>query len=71
MTEIILRPDAKGRLNLGDLANNVSSYRITQEESGTLILTPYSEIPYSEKWIFDDKEMLEKVKNHLMQKIAA
>jgi hypothetical protein len=71
MTEIILRPDAKGRLNLGDLANNVSSYRITQEESGTLILTPYSEIPYSEKWIFEDKEMLEKVKNHLMQKIAA
>ena len=52
MTEIILRPDAKGRLNLGDLANNVSSYRITQEESGTLILTPYSEIPYSEKLSF-------------------
>lgn len=71
MTEIILRPDAKGRLNLGDLANNVSSYRITQEESGTLILTPYSEIPFSEKWIFEDKEMLEKVKNHLMQKISA
>ena len=70
MTEIILRPDAKGRLNLGDLANNVSSYRITQEESGTLILTPYSEIPFSEKWIFEDKEMLEKVKNHLMQKIV-
>eukprot|EP01035_Chromulina_nebulosa_P025573 gene25573-33387_t len=33
MTEIILRLDAKGRLNLGDLANNVSSYRIKQEES--------------------------------------
>jgi len=47
MTKIILRPDAKGRLNHGDLANNVSSYRITQEENGTLILTPYSEIPFN------------------------
>ena len=71
MEEIILRPDAKGRLNLGDLAHNVSSYRIKKGENGTLVLTPYSEIPFSEKWIFEDKEMLEKVKNHLMQNISA
>lgn len=71
MTEIILRPDAKERLNLGDLANNVSSYRITQEKNGTLTLTPYSEIPLSEKWIFEDKEILELVKERINQKSAA
>jgi hypothetical protein len=24
----ILRPDSKGRINLGEIANNVSSYRV-------------------------------------------
>jgi hypothetical protein len=62
MEEIILRPDAKGRVNLGDLAQGVSSYRVNFGENGKLILTPYAEIPFSEKWIFDNKEVLEKVK---------
>jgi hypothetical protein len=49
MTEMILRPDAKGRINLGELAQEVSSYRVTVEENGKLTLTPYTEIPFSEK----------------------
>ena len=61
MTDIILRPDSKGRLNLGEIANNVSSYRVTIEKDGKVILEPYTEIPLSEKWIFEDKELLEKV----------
>jgi hypothetical protein len=62
MTEtIILRPDAKGRISLGEITNNVSSYRVTIEENGKVILEPYAEIPLSEKWLFDDKELLEKV----------
>ena len=58
---IILRPDSKGRVSLGEIANNVSSYRVTVEENGIVILAPYTEIPLSEKWIFEDKELLEKV----------
>ena len=71
MNEIILRPDAKGKINLGELAKNVSSYRVTKEEDGKLILMPYAEIPFSEKWIFEDKEALETVKQHLKQKATA
>lgn len=57
----ILRPDSKGRISLGEIANNVSSYRVIVEESGRVTLEPYAEIPLSEKWIFEDKELLEKV----------
>jgi hypothetical protein len=58
---IILRPDSKGRISLGEIANNVSSYRVIVEENGRVTLEPYTEIPLSEKWIFEDKELLEKV----------
>jgi len=61
MSEIILRPDSKGRIALGEIANKVSSYRVTVEKDGRVILEPYAEIPLSEKWIFDDRELLEKV----------
>ena len=62
MDNIILRPDSKGRLNLGELAQGVSSYRVTVGENGKLFLTPYAEIPLSEKWIFENPDILEKVK---------
>jgi len=31
------------------------------EDNGKVVLEPYAEIPLSEKWIFEDKELLEKV----------
>jgi hypothetical protein len=62
MEEIILRPDSKGRINLGDLAHGVSSYRVVKGENGSLTFKPYLEIPFTEKWIFENKEILEKVK---------
>ena len=65
MERIIVRPDSKGRINLGELASGVSSYRVNIAENGKLILIPYAEIPFSEKWIFDDEEILEKFKQHL------
>lgn len=68
MTEIILRPDSKGRINLGDLAAGVSSYRVTIGDHGKLTLTPYAEIPLSEKWIFENQDILEKVKQQLKKK---
>jgi hypothetical protein len=58
---LILRPDSKGRITLGEIANNVSSYRAIIEENGKITLEPYAEIPLSGKWIFDDKELLEKI----------
>jgi hypothetical protein len=30
-----------------------------------LTLIPYAEIPFSDKWIFENEELLEKVKQHL------
>lgn len=65
MKDIILRPDAKGRINLGEIANNVSSYRVTVEDGGKVMLDPYTEIPLSEKWIFEDKDLLEKIINQV------
>jgi hypothetical protein len=65
MEKMIVRPDAKGRINLGELAAGVSSYRVNISENGNLTLTPYAEIPLSEKWIFDNEEALEKVKQYL------
>lgn len=65
MKDVILRPDAKGRISLGEIANNVSSYRVTVEDSGKVTLEPYAEIPLSEKWIFEDKDLLEKIINQV------
>ncbi|WP_010301819.1 hypothetical protein [Candidatus Odyssella thessalonicensis] len=67
MEEIVLRPDSKGRVSLGELSQGVSSYRVRKGENGQLTLTPYTEIPFSEKWIFENKEILEKVKQQLQQ----
>ena len=65
MTTLILRPDSKGRIALGDIASQVSSYRVTVEENGKVTLEPYTEIPYSEKWIFENKELIERLKQEL------
>ena len=72
MAEIILRPDSKGKLNIGELAQGVSSYRVVIGEHGALTLYPYAEIPFSDKWIFEDKKLLEKFKiEHEQEKSLA
>ena len=68
MSEIILRPDSKGKINIGELAQGVSSYRVVIGENGVLTLYPYAEIPFSEKWIFENKELLEKFKQENVKK---
>ena len=35
-----LRPDAKGRITLGKLAEGVSSYRVRKQPDGKLVLEP-------------------------------
>jgi hypothetical protein len=60
-----LRPDAKGRINLGSLAKGISSFRAHQTDDGNIVLVPYQEIPAREKWLFDNPERLESVKRGL------
>lgn len=62
-----LRPDAKGRITLGKLAQGVSSFRARQLENGSIILEPYMEIPAREKWLFDNSDALKAVKIGLEQ----
>ena len=60
-----LRPDAKGRINLGKFAKGISSFRAHQTDDGNIILEPYQEIPAREKWLFDNPERLATVKSGL------
>ena len=55
---LTVRPDAKGRVTLGALAKGVSSYRISAEADGRLILEPYVEIPARERWVYDNPQAL-------------
>ena len=53
MKEFIVRPDAEGRIGIGKMAYGISSFKaIVDEESHTIVLEPYTEIPYRERWLF-------------------
>jgi hypothetical protein len=56
-----LRPDAKGRITLGKLAEGVSSYKARRQADGKIILEPFVEIPADERWLWEDKKALESV----------
>jgi hypothetical protein len=66
-TSLTLRPDSKGRITLGALAEGVSSYRATVDSSGRIVLEPFAEIPAREKWLFENKDALAAVKEGLKQ----
>ena len=61
----ILRPDNKGRICLGKLAKGVSSYRVSVDKQQRILLEPYAEIPAREKWLFDNPEALNALKQGL------
>ena len=64
----ILRPDAKGRICLGAISRGISGYKvIIDEDTMEITLKPYTEMPLSEKWLFNNKEALESVKRGLKQ----
>ncbi len=63
----MLRPDAKGRISLGTLAKGISGFSIHQEKNGNIVLEPFVEIQANEKWLFDNKYALNKVKTGLEQ----
>jgi hypothetical protein len=62
----IVRPDAKGRITLGSLANGISSFAVVQKDE-KIILIPFAEIPAKEKWLFDNKKALQQVKQGLQE----
>lgn len=65
----VVRPDTKGRITLGNLAKGVSSF-VVERSDDKIVLTPYAEIPAKEKWLFDNKEALSKVKQGLKDSSA-
>ncbi len=67
MLRKMVRPDAKGRITLGHLAEGVSSFSITKDKDNRLILEPYTEIPAREKWLFDNKLALKKVRQGIKE----
>src|SRR5580658_9486545 len=64
-TEKRVKPDSKGRITLGALAQGVSSYLITKDKYNRIILEPHVEIPANEKWLFTNKAALAQVKRGL------
>lgn len=62
-----VRPDSKGRIALGKLAQGVSSFRVQRKDDGRIILEPYAEIPAREKWLFENEAALKSLKTGLVQ----
>lgn len=60
-----VRPDAKGRVYLGDLAKGVSSYSVEVDEMGKITLEPRVEIPAKEMWLFKNTSAIDSVKRGL------
>lgn len=62
-----VRPDSKGRITLGKLAEGVSSFIVREQSGGVILLEPFVEIPAREKWLFENKKALESVKRGIEQ----
>ena len=66
--EKILRPDSKGRICLGALSINVSGYKASMnEKTKEIILKPYIEVPFQEKWILENKEAMASIREGMKQ----
>lgn len=44
----IIRPDAKRRIVIDSIPENISSYKITMKDHGTIVLEAYKEVPLKE-----------------------
>lgn len=64
--DITVRPDSKGRISLGRLANGISSFKISRAGE-KLILEPYVEIPAREQWLYKNPEAFNSVKQGLAE----
>lgn len=57
-----IKPDVKGRIYLGKLAEGISGFAVQVDKHHRIILDPLVEIPAREKWLFDNKAVLKSVK---------
>jgi hypothetical protein len=57
-----LRPDSKGRVTLGKLAEGVSSYVARRQKDGKILLEPFVEIPADERWLHQNAEAMSSVR---------
>jgi len=65
-----VRPDSKGRITLGKLAEGVSSYTVSADPQGRLILEAFAEVPAREQWLFKNKVARESVKRGIADAAA-
>lgn len=64
---IQVRPDSKGRITLGRFAEGVSSFRVSEQPGGAVLLEPMVEIPARESWLFENKAALQSIRRGLAQ----
>ncbi len=57
-----VHPDSKGRIALGSLTKGISSFGVTTDKEGRIILEPYVEIPAREQWLFKNKSAMKQVR---------
>jgi hypothetical protein len=62
----ILKPDTKGRITLGKLAENISSFEVIVE-NGRIILEPLIEISARELWLYKNPEAFASLERGLEQ----
>lgn len=56
------KPDSRGRITLGKLAQGVSSFHaVIDEKKGQITLEPFVEIPKAEEWLYKNKKALKSV----------
>jgi hypothetical protein len=69
-SEKYVRPDSKGRITLGKLAQGVVQYKVQQEPDGKIVLFPEIAIPADEMWLYENKEALNAVLEGLAQSMS-
>lgn len=62
-----LRPDSKGRITLSKLAEGISSFNVSTDKEGRILLEPMVEIPAREKWLYENPDALSSVRRGLAQ----
>ncbi len=65
LSDKVLRPDSKGRICLGKLAQGISSFRVSVDDRQRIVLEPYAEVPATEKWLFKNPDARESVRRGL------
>lgn len=65
--EKYLKPDNKGRINLGTWTKDIVRYKVEQKDDGTIILFPEVAVPINEAWLYKNKKALNAVMTGITQ----